>query len=81
METIKQINKKIENLNIDQNRRVGKTTKSYLEFQIQTLKEVLKLIDKDLKYQKSKLTGNFVNDNSIKWRIIGMKKLKSDIKG
>ena len=46
---------------------------------IQTLKHIVKLINEDIEYQKTKLTGEF--DKPIKWRIIGMELLKSQIEG
>jgi len=81
METIKQLKKETKKLNIDENRRAGKTTRSYFEFKIQTLKEVSNLIDEDIKFQRSKLTNDFEKDKSIKWRIVGMEELKLRIEG
>ncbi len=46
---------------------------------LHSLKEVLVLISKDIEYQKTKLTGNFKKDKSIKWRIIGFEDLKKKI--
>ncbi len=42
-------------------------------------KEILKLIDKDIEYQKTKLVGDFEKDKPIKWRIVGFKNLRSRI--
>ena len=41
---------------------------------------ILKLIDGDIEYQKSKLTGNFEKDKLLKWRITGMEYLKKELK-
>ena len=41
---------------------------------------ILKLIDGDIEYQKSKLTGNFEKDKPLKWRITGMEYLKKELK-
>lgn len=43
------------------------------------IKDVLKLIEEDIKYQEEKLQGDFELDKPIRWRIIGMKALKERI--
>ncbi len=40
---------------------------------------ILKLIDEDIKYQKSKLTGDFEKDKPTQWRITGMEYLKEEL--
>ncbi len=40
---------------------------------------ILRLIDKDIEYQKSKLTGDFEKDKPTKWRITGMEYLKKEL--
>ena len=45
-----------------------------------TLAEVRKVINKDIKYQKSKLEGNFEKDKPFKWRIEGCNYIKRQIK-
>ncbi len=44
------------------------------------LAEVNKVIDEDIKYQKSKLKGNFEKDKPFKWRIEGCNYIKQKIK-
>ena len=43
-------------------------------------KSFLDIIDKELKYQKKYITGNFDKDKPIKWRIEGYKVLKDKLK-
>lgn len=43
------------------------------------IKDIIKLIDEDIKYQNKLLVGNFEKDKPIHWRIIGMKRLKKTI--
>ena len=45
----------------------------------ETLAEVRKIIDEDIKYQKSKLEGNFEKDKPFKWRIDGFNYIKRQI--
>jgi|AntAceMinimDraft_17_1070374.scaffolds.fasta_scaffold28194_5 TRAP-type mannitol/chloroaromatic compound transport system substrate-binding protein len=52
-----------------------------LETGIKTLQEVCKEIKKDIKYQKTKLKGDFEKDKPIAWRIIGFKNLLKLIEG
>ena len=40
---------------------------------------ILKLIDKDIKYQKTKLIRNFEKDKPINWRITGFEYLKKEL--
>ncbi len=43
------------------------------------LSKIKKVIKKDEKYQKSKLTGNFEKDKPFKWRLEGYKYLKQEL--
>ena len=41
--------------------------------------DLIKLINTDIEYQKTKLTGDFEKDKPIKWRIVGFKDLKKKL--
>ena len=41
--------------------------------------DILKLINKDIEYQKTKLTGDFEKDKLTNWRITGMEYLKKEL--
>jgi hypothetical protein len=43
------------------------------------IKEVIKLIDKDIEIQMDFLKGDFEEDKPANWRIVGMQRLKKDI--
>ena len=51
------------------------------KLKIQTLKEVLKLIEKEIEYCKSKLTETFEGDKSWNWRLVGYQELIKQIEG
>ena len=47
--------------------------------EVKVIGEVVDLIDEDISFQESQLTGDFDKDSSLIWRITGMKILKEKI--
>ncbi len=47
----------------------------YIDGVLDERERIIKLIEEDVAYQKTKLEDNFENDKSILWRITGMELL------
>ena len=73
---IKKQRKKLMRLDVDEISRLNDKMVT-----LDILKKILGLIDKDIKFQRTKLTNDFEKDKPIKWRIVGMEELKLRIRG
>ena len=81
--TIKELEKKKKKLETRFNEVELGSSGEYLEVEaeLKQTKEICKMIEEDIAYQKTKLTGDFEKDKTIKWRIIGFEELLNKIKG
>jgi hypothetical protein len=77
---IKQLEEEIEELRKENSEGDGLVTME-LKDRLDQTKGIIKIINEDIKFQKSQLKKDFEKDKPIQWRITGFESLKQKLNG